>query len=64
MSQLLEAHWPLSWMEPEPIDETDLSIIKLLLENGADKSIIDAHGKTAYDYAVELNESDVIELLK
>lgn len=38
-------------------------IIQLLLELGADKSLTDSKGKTAYDYAVELNNKDVIILL-
>ena len=37
---------------------------KLLLEYGADKSIKDNEGKTAYDYAIENGYAEVAELLK
>ena len=37
---------------------------KLLLEYGADKSIKDNEGKTAYDYAVENGNTEIAELLK
>ena len=63
LTMIVRAHLP--WLEePKPIDETDLKIIRLLLENGADKTIKDCHGKTAYDYAVELNDPDLEKLLK
>lgn len=39
-------------------------IMKLLLELGADKSLKDADGKTAYDYAVEYDRKDHISLLE
>ena len=38
--------------------------IKILLEHGADKSIVNNEGKTAYDYAVENDFTDIAELLK
>ena len=63
LTVLVRAHLP--WLEePKPIDETDLKIIRLLLEKGADKTIKNHQGKTAYDYAVELNDSNSEELLK
>ena len=39
-------------------------IMHLLLELGADKSLRGAEGKTAYDYAVELDFSEFFEILK
>ena len=42
----------------------ETQIIQLLLQLGADKSIKDAEGKTAYDYAVELELVDFTEILK
>lgn len=39
-------------------------IVQLLLELGADKSLKDSSGKTAYDYAVESNNKDVISILE
>ena len=36
---------------------------KALLAHGANKDVIDAHGMTAYDYAVQLNDTRMIELL-
>ena len=42
----------------------ETQIIQLLLQLGADKSIKDAEGKTAYDYAVELELVDFLEILK
>ena len=44
--------------------ETRLENVKLLVESGADKTIQDNAGKTAYDYAVENGFSDLAELLK
>ncbi|MBQ7935198.1 MAG: ankyrin repeat domain-containing protein [Clostridia bacterium] len=38
-------------------------VCELLLENGADQTIIDDNGKTAYDYAVESNNETLIALL-
>ena len=35
---------------------------KLLIEYGADKSIVDNTGKTAYDYALENGNQDIIKL--
>ena len=39
-------------------------VIKLLLRDGADPTIRDLGGKTAYDYAVEQNAWEYAELLK
>lgn len=41
-----------------------MDTVKLLLEHGADKSIKDNNGKTAYDLAVENGNMDIAELLK
>jgi ankyrin repeat protein len=38
--------------------------VKALLEYGADKSIVNDEGKTAYDYAVENGFEEIVELLK
>ena len=38
-------------------------VVKILLDCGTDVSLKDALGKTAYDYAVEYNHSEIIELL-
>ena len=38
-------------------------MISFLLENGADKSLKDDSGKTAYDYAVETGNQEIIDLL-
>lgn len=63
--QIVQVHTQALWMgESMPIDEIDLDIIRLLLEKGADKSIKDEQGKTAYDYAVDLHETDLAELLE
>lgn len=40
-----------------------VKIVELLLELGANKSIKDANGKTALDYAKENNNSEIIDLL-
>ena len=37
---------------------------KFLLAHGADKSLTDANGKTAYDYAIENGYTELAELLK
>ena len=39
-------------------------ICELLLRYGADKTLKDIYGKTAYDYAVELKDEKLIELIK
>lgn len=39
-------------------------MVKLLLDYGADKSIKSTDGKTAYDYAVEFDNCDVIKMLE
>lgn len=39
-------------------------MVKLLLDYGADKTIVDETGRTAYDYAVERGNSEIAELLK
>lgn len=40
------------------------SMCKLLLEYGADKTLTDNEGKIAYDYAVELGDQELMEILK
>lgn len=37
---------------------------QLLIKSGADKNIKDSSGKTAYDYALENGNKDIVELLK
>lgn len=44
--------------------EETIDIIKLLMDNGADKSLKDNRGKTAYDYAIEEGNLELAELLK
>ena len=39
-------------------------IMQLLIELGADKTLKDSKGKTAYDYAVQSNNKDIIAILK
>ncbi len=39
-------------------------MVQLLLDYGAEKSYKDSDGKTAYDYAIQLNNQDVIPLLE
>ena len=39
-------------------------MVKLLLDYGADKNIKSTDGKTAYDYAVQFNNKDIIALLE
>jgi len=51
---------PLMW----GARENSLGAVKLLLEHGADKSIKDNEGKTAYNYAIEGGNREVAELLK
>ncbi|MBY0124155.1 M48 family metallopeptidase [Bacillus sp. S/N-304-OC-R1] len=42
----------------------DVEMAKLLLKNGADPSYTDSDGKTAYDYAVDYGNKDIINLFK
>ena len=39
-------------------------VVNMLLSYGADKTLTDSHGKTAYDYAVENGYIELAELLK
>jgi Zn-dependent protease with chaperone function len=43
---------------------SDVAIVELLLANGADKTLVDSDGKTAYDYAVEIRDAELRDLLK
>ena len=43
--------------------DSTAEMVQLLLDYGADKTYRTSDGKTAYDYAVEFNTSDVAELL-
>ena len=38
-------------------------VCEYLLDNGADKTMLDASGKSAYDYAKELNDEKLLDLL-
>ncbi|MDE7253853.1 MAG: ankyrin repeat domain-containing protein [Acetatifactor sp.] len=38
-------------------------MVQLLLDSGADKTLMDSQGKTAYDYAVEKDNDEIIILL-
>jgi Zn-dependent protease with chaperone function len=42
----------------------DVETVELLLANGADKTLEDSDGKTAYDYAVEIRDPELRDLLK
>ncbi|WP_428910638.1 M48 family metallopeptidase [Niallia sp. Krafla_26] len=42
----------------------DVETVKILLENGANPTIQDSEGKTAYDYAVEIRDANLRDLLK
>jgi len=50
---------PLMW----GAESNSVDTVNLLLERGADKSIKDNTGKTAYDYATEEGNREVAELL-
>ena len=39
-------------------------VCEYLLDNGADKTILDVNGKSAYDYAKELNDEKLLDLLE
>jgi len=51
---------PLIWLAKH----NAITAVKWLIDKGADKSIKDAAGKTAYDYAIENGFTDLAELLK
>lgn len=48
----------------EAVKNNSLMIVELLLENGADKKVVDSTGKTAYDYAVENGYEEIAVLLE
>lgn len=54
---------PLMWAVLSGSEKT-IDIIELLLKHGSDKSMKDKRGKTAYDYAVENNKTELAKLLK
>ena len=45
-------------------NEAGVETVELLLKNGANKSLKDSEGKTAYDYAVENRDAQLRDLLK
>jgi ankyrin repeat protein len=51
---------PLMWA----ISGEKTDAVRWLLDKGADRSIVDANGKTAYDHAVENGYLEIAELLK
>ena len=42
----------------------NVTIVKLLLENKANKLLLDKEGKTAFEYAVFAGNEEIINLLK
>ena len=44
--------------------DSNLEMVELLLERGADTSVVNEDGKIAYDYAVEYKNEEVIPILK
>ena len=48
----------------EAVKKNSLEMVKVLIEKGADKSVVDSKGRTAYDYAVESGNVELQELLK
>ena len=46
------------------LKESNFKMAQMLLSHGADKTLTDANGKTAYDYAVENGYTELAELLK
>ena len=44
--------------------DSDAAMVELLLSYGADKTIVDSEGWTAYDYAVENEKPEIIALLE
>jgi len=44
--------------------DSTTEMVQLLLDYGADKSIKTSNGKTAYDYAIQSNNKDIIALLE
>ena len=47
-----------------PVKEKNLEDLIYLLNNGADKTIVDNEGKTAYDYASSSNTPSFLQLIK
>ena len=54
----------LRYNNPSATDEQVLAVVQTLIASGADVSVMDDHGKTAYDYAIENNRDDVAEILE
>ncbi|MDG0889298.1 ankyrin repeat domain-containing protein [Paracholeplasma manati] len=46
------------------IDELVIEMVNILLEYGADKTLVSEEGLTAYDYALETGNTELIELLR
>lgn len=54
---------PLIGVVSYPLAANVTEMISILLEHGADKNLADDNGKTAYDYAVETGNQEIIDLL-
>lgn len=46
------------------IDELNIEMVNILLEHGADKTLVNEDGMTAYDYALETGNVELINLLR
>lgn len=44
--------------------EEKFEIVEYLIKKGASVNVRDSNGKTAYDYALEMGNKDIVELLK
>ena len=55
---------PLIVYSVSKVNDRKADDLVFLLENGADKTIKDNDGKTAYDYAVSNGNTELAELLK
>ncbi|MGB1428671.1 MAG: ankyrin repeat domain-containing protein [Cycloclasticus sp.] len=45
------------------IMDNDLEKVRFLIENGADINILDKNGSSAFDYAIEINNEEIMKIL-
>ena len=53
----------LRYKNPSATAEQVTAMVQTLIAAGADISVVDDHGKTAYDYAIENHRKDIAEIL-
>lgn len=59
-----EGYSALMFVSRFTIKDINIEMVNILLEYGADKTLVNEDGMTAYDYALETGNTELIELLR